>query len=163
MPNHLSNLGIFHTIISILALIAGIVALFRDGRIDPRNGLGKWYMILTVVTCITGFPIMKTGHFGPAHVDGVIVLILLILAFFAHSIWKSPAGVVKAETILLSVTLFLSFVPAITETLTRLPLSQPIAANQDASIVQMSNGAAALIFVVIIIYQVRKLRKLRQV
>ena len=160
MPNHLSNLGIFHTAISILALIAGIIALFRDGRINLHNGLGKWYVLLTVVTCITGFPIMKTGHISVGHVDGAIVLILLILADFARSIWKSPTGAVKAETIFLSVTLFLSFVPAITETLTRLPISQPIADGPDASLVKMLNGAAALIFLVIIIYQVRKLRKL---
>src|SRR5882757_7310913 len=99
MPNHLSPLGIFHTIISILAIIVAFIALARDGKIDPRNGLGKWYVGLTVVTCLTSFGIMKTGHFTPAHTLSILVLILLPIAIYARSIRFLGTAGEKVETI----------------------------------------------------------------
>jgi len=162
MPNHLSSLGIVHTVISILALIFGVIALIRDGKINPKNGLGKWYIVLTIATCLTSFGIMKTGHFTPAHGLSVLVLILLAIGIYARSIWKKGTRGSTAEIIILSLTLFLSFIPAITESLTRLPIAQPIAENQDASIVKMSNLGLAIVFTLIIILQVRKARMLRQ-
>jgi uncharacterized membrane protein len=159
MPNHLTPLGIFHTVISILAIIAALIALFRDGKIDPRNGLGKSYLVLTIVTCLTSFGIMKTGHFTPAHGLSVLILMLLLIGVYARSIWKSGNRGEKAEIIVLSVTLFLSFIPAITETLTRLPISQPIAANQDAPVIKMAYLGLTVVFALGIFYQLRKLPK----
>jgi uncharacterized membrane protein len=162
MPNHLSTLGIIHTVISILALIFGVLALVRDGKIDPGKGAGKWYVGLTILTCLTSFGIKKTGHFTPAHGLGVLVLLLLILGICARSIWKKGSRGASAEIICMTLTLFLSFIPAITETLTRLPISQPIAGSPDASIVKMSNLGLAIVFLLIIIYQLRKARMLKQ-
>jgi uncharacterized membrane protein len=163
MPNHLSNLGIVHTIISILALIFGITAIVRDGKIDPRRMLGKGYVVLTILTCLTSFGVMKTGHFTPAHGLSVLVLLLLPIGIYARSIWKKGNRGATAEIIVLSLTLFLSFIPAVTETLTRLPIAQPIAEGPDASIVKMSNLGLAIVFTLIIIIQIRKARMLRQV
>src|SRR5579863_4127225 len=67
MPNHLSTLGIIHTAISIIALLVAFNALYRDGKLDPSNGRGRLYIWLTIITCVTGFPIMKTGHLTPGH------------------------------------------------------------------------------------------------
>jgi len=158
MPNHLSSLGIVHTIISILAIIAAIIALFRTGRIDPRTGSGKGYIVLTILTCLTSFGVMKTGHFTPAHGLSVIVLLLLLPAIYARRLFganKSTRGE-RIETILMTTTLFLSFIPAITETLTRLPISHPIAESPDASIVKMSYLGLTVLFIIGLILQLRK-------
>jgi hypothetical protein len=63
----------------------------------------------------------------------------------------------------MTATLFLSFIPAVTETLTRLPLSGPIAINQDAPIIKMILLGLLVIFTIGTFYQVRKLRKPLQV
>jgi uncharacterized membrane protein len=159
MPNHLSPLGIFHTIISILAIIVAFIALVRDGKIDPRNGLGKWYIVLTIVTCLTSFGIMKTGHFTPAHTLSILVLLILPIGIYARSIWKKGTRGAKAERIAMTLTLFLSFIPAVTETLTRLPISGPIAENQDAPVIKMTLLVVAIIFTLGVIYQLKKLSK----
>jgi len=158
MPNHLSLLGIFHTVISILALLVAIIALFRDGRIDPRNATGKWYIALTVVTCLTSFGIMKTGHLTPAHGLSVLVLVLLLLGIYARRLF---GGRLWIEVLLMTLTLMLSFIPAITETLTRLPLDNPIAPSPDASVIKMSNIGLLLVFGLGIFYQLYKLRRPR--
>src|ERR1700742_4569514 len=126
MPNHLSILGIIHTVISVFALIVAIICLFKEGMINPRSPLGKTYIFLTVVTCLTGFPIMKTGHFTPGHYLAILLLVLLLLAVYAPRlplIGKSPD---YFQLVVMTMTLFLSFIPAINETLTRLPISHPV-------------------------------------
>jgi uncharacterized membrane protein len=157
MPNHLTYLGIFHTAISILALIFAVVAVLRDGLISPRNGLGKWYIVLTVATCLTSFGIMKTGHFTPAHALSVLILLLLLFGIYARR-WFGARGP-KIEVILLSLTLFFSFIPAITETLTRLPISQPIAESQDASVVKLSYLALTVVFAIGMWLQLRSMKE----
>jgi len=157
MPNHLSPLGIFHTVISILAIIVAFIALFREGKIDPANSRGKWYVILTILTCLTSFGIRKTGHFTPAHGLSVLVLVILPVGIYAHRIFGRYGN--AAQIVAMTVTLMLSFVPAITETLTRLPISNPIAASEDAPVVKMSNGILLLVFLLLLAFQLIKLRK----
>ncbi|HEY4326796.1 MAG TPA: hypothetical protein VGN20_22610 [Mucilaginibacter sp.] len=155
-PNHLSILGIIHTAISILALLAGLLALFKDGKIDAVNGWGKRYFWLTVLTCLTGFPIMRFGHPTPGHYLGVIILVLLAIAYFAKRIFGKAGDYV--QLILMSTTLFFSFIPAIVETSTRLPISHPLAAGPNDPLVQKAQMVLVVIFIAGVIYQVIKLR-----
>ncbi|MBS1528239.1 MAG: hypothetical protein JST19_21515, partial [Bacteroidetes bacterium] len=127
MPNHLSILGIIHTAISIIAVLVAFFCLNRAGKIDPAGKWGKIYVWLTIVTCLTGLPIMKTGHFTPGHYDAILILVLLPLGIFAKKIFRKAANYV--QVIIMSTTLFLSLIPAVVETLTRLPVSHPLASG----------------------------------
>ena len=48
----LTSLGTIHTAISLIAVVAGLIAFVRDQEISPRNGVGKIYVIATVLTCL---------------------------------------------------------------------------------------------------------------
>ncbi|GAB3937442.1 hypothetical protein [Mucilaginibacter myungsuensis] len=159
MPNHLSTLGIIHTIISIFALIAAFVALPRYGRISPRSATGKVYIFLTVITCLTGFPIMRFGHPSPGHFLGLIILLILPVAVYARSIKFLGQAWAYVEVILMSTTLFLSLVPAVNETLTRLPIEAPLATGPDSPILKMSLLVLLLLYFAGVTYQVIKLKK----
>jgi hypothetical protein len=162
MPNHLSILGIVHTAISIIAVITAVVALLRTGRIDPKSGTGKLYITLTVIACLTALPIMKTGHPGPGHVLSVLILVLLLVAVYAHSMRLFGKKAVYVQAIAMSATLFLSMIPAVKETLTRLPVSHPLADNPDAPMVKTGMLVLLILFAAGIIYQVVKLKALRK-
>lgn len=162
MPNHLSVLGIIHTAISIIAVFAGIWALIKDGVIEPKSVPGKWYVILTILTCVTGFPIMRTGHLGPAHTLTIIVLALLPIGIYAKSLRFLGKKWVYVQIIVMSATLFLSFVPAVNESLTRLPISHPLAASPDDPLVKMSLLVVFVLFFAGTLYQVLKLRVRRK-
>jgi hypothetical protein len=157
MPNHLSTLGIIHTAISILALIAGFIALFRDGKIKPAGTAGKWYVILTVLTCLTAYGLLKNGKITPGIVLATVVLILLLIGGYAHRFFGASGE--KVQVICMSMSLMLSFIPAITESLTRLPISSPIAASPDTPVVEMCYLGLLIVFVIGLTYQLRKLRK----
>lgn len=161
-PNHLSILGIIHTAISIVAILVAFYALFGSGKIDPATGPGKLYIWLTVLTCVTGFPIMKTGHFTPGHYLAIIILILLPLGVYARTLRIFGKLANYVQVILLSATLFLSLIPAIVETLTRLPISHPIANGPNDPIIQKGLSALALLYFVGVIYQLIKLRSRRR-
>lgn len=157
MPNHLSVLGIIHTAISIIALLVAWYALYRSGKIDPATGPGKLYVLLTIVTCVTGFPIMKTGHLTAGHFTAIIILVLLPFGVYAYRIFGKAAKYV--QVIIMSTTLFLSMVPAIVETLTRLPISSPVATGPNDPIIQNSLLILFILYVGGVIYQVIKIKK----
>ena len=162
MPNHLSILGIIHTAISILALLAGFIALYQFGRIKIKSLMGKWYLILTFLTCITGLPIMRTGQPTPGHVLAVLVLLLLPLAIYAYSIklFKNKADYL--QTFMMSTTLFFSMVPAINETLTRVPISAPIASGPDSPIIKMSLLLLVVVYLTGTGYQILRIRAFKR-
>jgi hypothetical protein len=159
MPNHLSIIGIIHTAISILALFTGFYCLLRDGKIAPLTGTGKLYVLLTIITCLTSFPIMKTGQFTGAHGLGVMVLVLLLVGAYAKSFKSFAKPGDYIQVFVMSATLFLSCIPAIVETLTRLPISHPIATGPNDPIIQTSLGILTLTFFAGVAYQLYKLKK----
>jgi hypothetical protein len=92
----------------------------------------------------------------------VMILVLLPVAWFARSlrIWGNRG--IYVETIAMTLTLFFSMIPAVKETLTRLPVGHPIAENENSPLVQ--GGALILIILLVAgsIYQIRNIRKNRR-
>ena len=80
----LTTLGIFHTIISLVSVVAGIWALVWYRSISPRNLIGQIYIGGTVITCLTGFFIFQHGGFGKPHALGILTLLVLGLAALAR-------------------------------------------------------------------------------
>jgi hypothetical protein len=160
MPNHLSTLGILHTAVSIIAVLIAFYALFRDGKINPANGRGKLYVWLTVITCLTALPIMKTGHLTAGHYVAVTVLILLPIGIYAGRLFGKLADYL--QVIIMSTTLFFSLIPAVVETLTRLPADHPTASGPNDPILQKGLMALVLLYVMGALYQIVKLREQRK-
>jgi peptidoglycan/LPS O-acetylase OafA/YrhL len=153
----LSPIGVVHTILSLLALAAGIAAFARHGLIASRDRAGNAYLWLTVVTCVTGFFIFRHGGFGKPHALGIVVLVVLAAA------WVSETGRGLARRPLLaaglySFSFFLSLIPAITETSTRLPLGQPLLASPEDPALQTATGLLFIGFIVATALQLRRLR-----
>ena len=156
----LTSLGVFHTIISLIAVGTGAIALIRDKKINWDNSIGKIYIIATIIVCLTGFGIFQHGGFGKPHALSVITLVVLAIAFAAGKKTMlfgrfSP----YVETVSYSMTFFFHIVPGITETATRLPLDAPLASSPEAPNIQMAIGISFVLFVIGAILQVRSLRK----
>jgi len=154
----LTPLGIVHTLISLVAVGAGLVAFVRDGRITPRNTLGQVYLWTTVLTCLTGFGIFQHGGFGKPHVLGIITLVVLgvaaLAARTAFGRW-SPS----VEVVSYSLTFFFHMIPGVTETSTRLPLGAPLLASAEAPELKAATAALFAVFLIGATLQVLRLRK----
>ncbi len=154
----LTSLGIVHTAISLVAVVAGVIALLRDGRITPTNTLGRVYLWTTVLTCLTGFGIFQHGGFGKPHALGVLTLLVIAGALLtARGGWFGQASA-AVVTVAWSATFLFHLIPAITETSTRLPLGAPLLPNADAPQLQVATAILGLLFVVGAVWQVRRLR-----
>ncbi len=132
----LSQLGIIHTVISIIALIFAAIALISTRLIKPFSKLGKYYSVFTALGCITSFWLSKTGKFNPGHAIGILILVLLIVAYLLGEKVLAKSKALYIQTFCMSITVFLSLIPTANETLTRLPVGQPLANGPDSPIVQ---------------------------
>ena len=154
----LTPLGVIHTAISLIAVAAGLIAFFRDKEISPRNGVGKIYIIATVLTCMTGFGIFQHGGFGKPHTLGIITLIVLAVAHVAGYTKLYGRLSPYIETVSYSATFLFHLIPGITETTTRLPLGAPLLPNADAPVLQAAAAVMGVVFLIGATLQVRRLR-----
>ena len=158
----LTTLGIFHTAISLIAVAAGLIALVRDRQISPRNRLGKVYVIMTVITCVTGFGIFQHGGFGAPHALGIVTLVVLGVAGLAGSTRLFGSAAPYVETVSYSATFFFHMIPGVTETFTRLPLGAPLFAGPEDPDLQKVIGVLFALFMIGAAVQVRRLRSTLQ-
>jgi hypothetical protein len=155
----LTSLGVVHTAISLVAVAAGLIAFFRDGRIAPGNGVGQVYIWTTVLTCLTGFGIFQHGGFGKAHALGILTLLVLFVATLAGRTALFGRASAYVQTVGYSATFLFHMIPAITETTTRLPLGAPLLPNADAPQLQVATAGLFVVFVIGAAWQILHLPK----
>ena len=153
----MTNFGIIHTAISLIALGAGIVALTRDKEIASRNAIGKLYIWATVLACLTGFLIMQHGGFGKPHALGVITLAVLVVAALAA---RGKFGRLSryVEVVSYTATVLFHLIPGFVETTTRLPLNNPLIKDREGPELQAITGILFLLFLIGATLQVFRLR-----
>ena len=142
----LSPLGLVHTAIAVVAVLAGVVALVRHGAISPRSRSGRIYVVATIATCLTGFGLFRHGGFDEPHALGVTTLLVLALALAAG---RGRLGRVspQVEVVAYSATLFFHAIPGLAETLTRLPPGAPLFSDREAPGLLALAGLAFVLFI----------------
>ena len=112
------------------------------------------------MACVTSFGLSKAGGFNPGHALGIIILILLAVAYLLREEKiKSSKNLFFLQTFCMTTTLFLSLLPAINETLTRIPRGHPLAESPESPAVQVSVKILFAVYLIGIIFQFFKVRK----
>ncbi len=146
MANPLSTLGIIHTAISLAPVIAGLYGFARYGAIDPATRSGKIYLATLVLAVLTTAGLSSTGGFNAGHALGIVTLLVIAGSLAAARVDFFGRLKPYLTTLGLSFTYFLLIVPAVAETLKRLPASQPLASGPESPIVQTTLLVWLLIF-----------------
>jgi len=155
----LTQLGVWHTAISLIAVAAGFVAFFKYKEINWQTTVGKVYVLTTIIVCITGFGIFQHGGFGKPHALGIITLIALAVAALAELTTVFGKASKYLKTVSYSATFLFHWIPAITETSTRLPLGAPLLANAEAPELKAATGVLLVLFLIGTGLQIQRLRK----
>ncbi|OCP07139.1 MULTISPECIES: hypothetical protein [unclassified Ensifer] len=136
MANPLSTLGIIHTAVSLAPVVAGLYGFARYGAIAPATRSGKIYLATLVLAVLTSAGLSSTGGFNEGHALGIVTLLVIAGSLAATRL--NVFGRLKPylTTLGFSFTYFLLMVPGINETLSRLPVSQPLASGPESPIVQ---------------------------
>lgn len=158
----LTNLGIFHTIIGIVAIVAGIVSYVKFGKINLQHGTGKIYFYFTLVTSLTALGLSKLGGFNPGHVFALFIVVLISIAYFLHAKKRHSNKARYFENFLLSFSFFLSWVPTINETLTRVPVGHPLAKAPTDPVIVKTLVVFLVLFIAGSVYQFVQQRKMNK-
>lgn len=136
MANPLSTLGIIHTAISLAPVVAGLYGFARYGAIVPETRSGKIYLATIIVAVLTSAGLSSTGGFNAGHALGIVTLLVIGGSLVIERLALFGRLRPYLATLGLSFSYFLLIVPAIAETLKRLPASQPLASGPESPIVQ---------------------------
>jgi uncharacterized membrane protein len=158
----LTSLGIFHTAIGIIAIVAALISYVRFGKIDLKHLTGKIYFYCTLITALTALGISKHGGFNPGHVFSIIIIILVVIAYYLSARKEGNNRARYFENFLLSFSFFLSWLPTVNETFTRIPVGHPLAKDITDPIIGKTLLVLLILFIAGSIYQFISQRKLNR-
>jgi len=158
----LSTFTTVHVIISLIAIVSGIVAMFGLLTSNRMPGLTAIFLLFTILTSATGFliPPLLSEKLLPSHIVGILSLVLLAIACIAlygmelSGAWRSVYVVTAMTSLYLNVFVLIiqAFlkVPALHALAPSVPPSEP-----PFAIIQ---GIVLVFFVIVIIGAVRRFR-----
>lgn len=158
MPD-ITLFGWFHTIIAIIALIAGFYTLAVYKVIKLENRTGQVYLGCTLIAAVTALMIYNQGGFGPAHMLAVLTILALIAGFLVSKIPVFSKIAVYFQAFCYSSTLLFHMIPAITDGLLRLPVNQPMLTTIHDPLLRKFYLLFLVMFLIGYVYQVFWLKK----
>jgi hypothetical protein len=151
----LSTYTVIHTILSLIGIAAGIVALFQMIGGKLSKGWTWLFLFTTILTSVTGFGFPVTGLM-PSHIFGVISLVVLAIALYAlYS--KHLAGAWRwIYVVTAAIALYLNCFVGVVQAFQKLPPLQPLAPTQSEPPFQIAQLALLLVFIILGFLAVRK-------
>jgi hypothetical protein len=155
----LSAFTTLHVVISLIAIVAGLIVMF--GMLGPYHpgGLTGIFLLFTILTSVTGF-MFPFGGITPAILVGILSCVLLAIACIALYAMKvaGPWRWIYAVTALAS--LYLNVFVLVTQSFLKIPPLHEIAPGNppNGPTFAVAQGIALLFFVVMIIAAVRRFK-----
>ncbi|MFD2886485.1 hypothetical protein [Chitinophaga cymbidii] len=156
----LSHLGIFHTVIGVVAIIAAVISLIKSGKIDLRQLTGKLYFYCTLIASLTALGLSSVNGINPGHILAWLIVVLISVAWFLHARKQGNNRSRLIENFLLSFSFFLSLIPTVNETFNRIPVGRPLANGPKDPLI---GKTLLLLFVLFIVGSVLQFRKQRRI
>jgi uncharacterized membrane protein len=154
----LTTLGVVHTLIALVALFCGFYALAMHKEISLKTRTGLVYVVLTFIAAATSLGIFQHGGFGPPHVVAILTIVALIVGTVASTTRLYGRASRYVQIIAYSATILFHLIPALVETLTRLPPGAPWVKSQDAPIFQVIFAVLLVLYLILVTLQIRWMR-----
>lgn len=136
----------FHTVISLLGILAGFVVMCGMIAANPLDRWTSFFLITTIATSVTGF-FFPVKRVMPAHVVGVISLVILAVAVYARYPahlsgswrWIYVATAVGAQ--------YLNVFVLVVQMFQKIPSLNVLAPTQKERPFQLAQGVVLVVFV----------------
>ena len=151
-----------HTIISLIAIVAGVIVMFGMLSSKRPGGLTAIFLLLTILTSATGFliPPLVSDKLLPSHIIGGLSLVLLLIACIALYAMKLSGSWrwIYAVTALLA--LYFNVFVLVIQSFLKIPALTAIAPGNPPSgpVFAVVQGVVLVFFVLMIIGAVRRFR-----
>lgn len=147
----LSLLGWLHFAASLLALAFGAFILVRPKGTAVHRMRGRIYVVVLVVTSLTGFGIYSRGVFFFPHWFGVAALVAVALGFAAAH-FKRPRAWVHLHLTCMVLSYYILIGGGVNEVFLRVYALRRFAPNLDAPVVGLTHFAVITVFAALIAY-----------
>jgi hypothetical protein len=158
----LSTFTTVHVIISLIAIVSGIIVMFGLLTSKPMPGLTTIFLLFTILTSATGFliPPLLSEKLLPSHMVGILSLVLLAIACIALYVMKLSGRWRSVYIVTAMISLYLNIFVLIIQAFLKVPALHALAPSVPPSeppfaIVQ---GIVLVFFVIVIIGAVRRFR-----
>src|ERR1700730_12644692 len=141
---------IVHVLISLAAIVSGLVVLFGLLTNKRLDGWTKWFLITTVATSATGFG-FPLHHFGAPHVVGIISLIVLAIAIYARYPRQLAGAWRWIYIVSASVALYLNVFVGVVQAFQKVSALQVLAPTQTEPPFQLTQLVVLALFVALTI------------
>ncbi|NLR82295.1 hypothetical protein [Chitinophaga eiseniae] len=158
----LSNLGIFHTVIGVIAIVAAVISFIRNGKIDLSQPTGKIYFYFTLVTSLTALGLSSVKGVNPGHILALLIIILISIAYYLHARKQGNNRARYMENFFLSFSFLLSMIPTVNETFNRIPVGHPLAHGPQDPLIGKTLLVILILFVIGSIFQFRTQRRINK-
>src|SRR3981081_4079771 len=158
----LSTFTTVHLIISLIAIVAGLIVMFGLLGSNRRPGMTAIFLLFTILTSATGFliPPLLSEKLLPSHMIGILSLVLLLIACIALYVMKlsAPCRWIYAVTAMIS--LYLNIFVLIIQAFLKVPALTAVAPGNPPSgpVFAVVQGIVLLFFVLVIIGAIRRFR-----
>jgi hypothetical protein len=145
----------FHTALSLIALVAGVVVMLELLKSSTANGWTTTLLVTMIVTDVTGFMFPFNG-FLPSHAVGLISLAIIAVVIVARYVmhfsgamrWIYASGIV--------IVVYLDAFVTVVQAFLKIPALNALAPTQGEPPFAIAQGIVLLIFVVFGIVAARK-------
>jgi hypothetical protein len=148
----LANFTLLHVIISLIAIVSGLVVMFGMLGSRPQPGLTAIFLLFTILTSATGF-LFPFTQLLPSHMIGILSLVLLAIACIAlyAMTLAGPWRLIYVVTALLS--LYFNVFVLVIQSFLKIPALTAIAPGNPPSgpVFAVVQGLVLVFFVLVII------------
>ena len=158
----LATFTMFHVVISLIAIVAGLVVMFGMLGSKSQPGLTAIFLLFTILTSATGFliPPLLSEKLLPSHMIGILSLVLLAIACIALYAMKlsGPWRWIYVLTALLA--LYFNVFVLVIQSFLKIPALTAVAPGNPPSgpVFAVVQGVVLVFFVLMIIGAWRRFR-----
>lgn len=153
----LAAFTLLHVIISLIGIVAGLVAVSGWLKSDPSRTPTVVFLVTTILTSATGF-LFPFTKLLPSHVVGIISLVMLAIATFAlyggrlAGVWR-PVFTVTA-----TLSLYLNVFVLVVQSFLKVSFLNALAPTQTEPAFLVAQGATLVVFLALTVLATLKFR-----
>jgi hypothetical protein len=155
----LATFTLLHVVISLIGIVAGLVALVGLFRSNPMPGWTGLFLATTILTSVTGFffPVEKLL---PSHIIGILSLVLLAAACFALYGRKLAGAWRWIYLVTAIISLYLNVFVLVIQSFLKVPALHALAPGEPPGgpVFAVAQGIVLVLFVAATVVAIRKFR-----
>ena len=151
-----------HVVISLIAIVAGVVVMFAMLGSQRRSGLTAIFLLLTILTSATGFliPPLMSEKLLPSHMIGLLSLALLAVACIALYVMRLAGAWRWIYVVTALLALYFNVFVLVIQSFLKIPALTAVAPGNPPSgpVFAVVQGVVLVFFVLMIIGAWRRFR-----